>query len=279
MGQIYEYSEKTDTRDHDQESKMKIRTAKINKNTVVKMGDPIRMRVEFEKTMRALEIGKVSGLFLVPRVIDFDASKGILVLERLRNITKIGTVLISGHEGRLLVDTIAASLAVIHDELHLPDDMHVSLPEELAFPGNDVILHGDFSVNNIFSTTERPGIVILDWQMTSMHGGNATYGTRYFDVVWFVNNLFSLLCRLNLAHRHARHASPTARRFINTYFRATNTTEDCEMVITYMKRFFEYKLEQRKQENDWKSKALQILVGPYIQRFVNNPNLAQQLKE
>ena len=255
---------------------MQARTVTIHENTVVKTGDPSHMLVEAEKTRRAFDIGERSGLFQVPRVLDYDATKGILTLDRLKNIHKIGSVLTSGYEEGLLVDKIATSLAVIHEELSLPRNMNIPLPKEVDFPGNKVFIHGDLSTNNVFTTPDRQNIVILDWQMTAMHGGEATYGTRYFDVIWFINNLFGLMCRLNQAYHHSKHAKPIATRFISTYLHANNSVEDYETIIAYMKLFFKFKLEQRKRD-DWKSKLLRLLVGPCIKRFINNPKLAQEI--
>jgi hypothetical protein len=64
----------------------------ITDDTVIKTDDPVRMRTEAYKTMRAFEIGCHSGLFRVPRVLDYDESKGVLVLERLRNVAPFRSV-------------------------------------------------------------------------------------------------------------------------------------------------------------------------------------------
>ena len=256
---------------------MKIKTIMINENTVVKTDYPIRLRAEAEKTIRAFEIGKDSGLFRVPRVLDYDFSKGILVLERLRNISRLAPVLCSGHEDRQLIDTIAMSLATIHEKMRLSAEMHVPLPAELSFPGSDVVLHGDMAIKNIFLTTDRPGIAILDWQMTMVHGGDATYGTRYFDVMWFVSNLFGLMCRLNHAPHLAKHAIPMARLFIKSYCLAANISEDCADVISYMRQYFPYKIALSKQRCNLANRLLNMPVYSHIKKFIEAPQLMQEL--
>lgn len=59
------------------------------RDTVVKTADPERMRVEVEKTRRALEIGRQSGLFRVPEVLDYDEKEGVVVLERIRGLRPV----------------------------------------------------------------------------------------------------------------------------------------------------------------------------------------------
>jgi hypothetical protein len=251
----------------------RLKTISILENTVIKTNRPIRARIEAEKTIRAFEIGKSSGLFRVPRVLDYDDSKGIIVLERLKNITKLGPVLCSGAGGRKIVETIADSLSIIHSNLCLPDEMRVPLPEELSFPGDDVYLHGDFSIKNVFVTTDRPGIAILDWQTTWVHEANATYGTRYFDVMFFLSSIFGLMWQWNNMLSQAKHATPTARKFINRYCQSAHIPEDNEIILTYLKKFFSYRLVLWKQKDKWVNHLINQPRYSYIKRIIESPEL------
>ena len=256
---------------------MSIKTVTVNKNTVIKTNDPIRLGAEAEKTIRAFNVGKESGLFCVPRVLDYDSSKGILVLERLRNIRQLRSVLCGGWEGKSLVETIktiGSSLAVIHSNMHIPEEMHVALPPELSFRGSDVVLHGDMSTKNIFITTDRPGIAILDWQMTLVHGGDATYGTRYFDAMWFTSNLIRLLSRLDHNHNHGKHAVPMAKMFIESYvesyFHNTNIMKNDDEIVSYMKQFFSYKIPKWKRDSNWIECMLYLPTYSRIKELINS---------
>ena len=69
---------------------------KFTKDTVIKSGDPNLLRVEVEKTLRAREIAEDSGIFRVPRVVDFDAAEGKIVFERINRLLSIRTLLANG---------------------------------------------------------------------------------------------------------------------------------------------------------------------------------------
>ena len=91
----------------------------IGKHTVVKKAAPELMRIEVEKMRRAHEIGKESGLFRVPEVLDFDEVLGIAILERIRSIQPVIPKFIKSVS---ILEKIGASLAVIHNRLSLPSD-------------------------------------------------------------------------------------------------------------------------------------------------------------
>ncbi|HDT14293.1 MAG TPA: hypothetical protein ENO03_08065 [Candidatus Aminicenantes bacterium] len=107
----------------------------ISAETVVKSGAPSLMRVEVEKTRRAGRIGKTSGLFRVPEVIDYDEARGVAVFERITGIQPLRLVLCRGELDSILVGRIGAALAAVHRELTLPSEMIVPLPPEFVAGG------------------------------------------------------------------------------------------------------------------------------------------------
>jgi len=218
------------------------------RDTVVKTADPERMRVEVEKTRRALEIGRQSGLFRVPEVLDYDEKEGVVVLERIRGLRPVRNGLLArGRTALELAARSARALAAIHRDLRLPEDMRVNLPPELAAPGARVFLHGDFNGANVCRSETEPGLVILDWQMTSRHGGRATCGTRFFDVVWFLNYL---LWTPGWRHLVGDPVAPVARVFLATYFHETAAGDEAELG-SYAQRFFEHKQARRRELATW----------------------------
>lgn len=227
----------------------------IGRNTVTKTASPKLMRVEVEKTRRAFEIGKRSGLFRVPEVYDFDETAGTAVFERLHGIDPVKRVINGPGRHEALMDRIGRVLAVIHDELSLPDDMVVLLPPELDLPGTEVFLHGDFNAANVFVERVSKLIVVLDCQMTSRHGGKATYGSRYFDVIWFVNYLLWSPTWRYLVNDPA---SPVINAFIETYLREADKSGEKSRLSEYSKRFFSVKRPKREEHASWR----QILLMP-----------------
>jgi SAM-dependent methyltransferase len=210
----------------------------IGTKTVTKTAPPEKMRVEVEKTRRASKIALDCGLFRVPKVLDFDHANGVAVFERL-DVAPVSGSVKWGEPRRKLAKCLGTSLAVIHRELKLPPDMTVPLPPELAFPCQEVFLHGDVSVGNVCVGTSWPPIAIFDWQMTPLYGGEATYGTRYFDILWFINNLIN---RPFLRFLFENPVQPVIEAFLQAYFDEARCPYEAEKFIPYAERFFEMEM-------------------------------------
>lgn len=214
---------------------MRHNTIHFGKTTVTKTAAPDQMRVEVEKTKRAYKIGKDCSLFRVPEVLDFDDANGIAVFERLDGIEPIHDVVSWGQEYNTLVDQLGKALAIIHRDLTLPSDMLVPLPAELDLPGNQVYFHGDLSVYNVCVGRRWPTIALLDWQMTALFGGQATFGTRYFDLLFFIGNLFY---RPTIRYLFGNPVLPVVIKFINAYFKESYFKYDDDEFSFYAENYF-----------------------------------------
>ncbi|MFQ6035803.1 MAG: hypothetical protein ACE5NM_08155, partial [Sedimentisphaerales bacterium] len=58
-------------------------------NIAQKKASPSLLAIEATKTKLAGEIGKDSGLFYIPRVLNFDEDKGVLEFERLSGLVTL----------------------------------------------------------------------------------------------------------------------------------------------------------------------------------------------
>ncbi|HDL64965.1 MAG TPA: hypothetical protein ENH12_06205 [Proteobacteria bacterium] len=227
----------------------------INRDNVVKSGDPLRMQVEVEKSRRGRIIAEASGLFRVPQVIEFDPDRGIAVFEKIDNLVPFQEAFIFDRAYRTAAHRLGEALSVIHRDLELPDDMVEPLPAPLAGEGGEVFLHGDFSVYNV-CRDGTGGLVIIDWQMTGVHGGKATRGTPCFDMIWFINNLFY---RPTLRHFHARDMLQVARSFLEGYYHSSPEAPSPAMLADYAESFFAFKRPQRKANANWRERPLLFL--------------------
>ncbi len=150
------------------------------------------LAIEATKTKLAGEIGKDSGLFYVPRVLSFDQDKGLLDFERLSGLVTLLQLAID-KDARLLEfsEKAGRSLAVIHNQLVLPDEMKHELPPEwMDKPDKNVFIHGDFACINVCLHKPIGRLVILDWSAAPVIGRTPTFGSRYFDILWFVSCAF-----------------------------------------------------------------------------------------
>lgn len=243
---------------------MRHRRPRFQKDTVAKIAPPDVMRVEIEKTRRAFDIARDCGLFRVPRVLDYDQATGTATFERIAGIRPFFSV---GHKSRPTIDRIGRSLAVIHRHLSLPDEMVVPLPTEFALAGTEVFLHGDFNGANVCINARSDEIVILDWQMTSRHGGRATFGSRFFDLIWFVN---FMLWKPTLSYLIRDPVAPVATAFIQSYFEEARLSYDAETLVRYARNFFQAKLPFRKQNASWTTRYLLPRSQILTQRFVKS---------
>ena len=157
-----------------------------------KTGDSSVLAVEAVKTQLAAKIGQSSGLFYVPKVLKFDAKAGILEFERLRGLVTLREV--AAQKGTKIYDLLSRTgeaLAVVHDNLVLPDEMREELSAEwVDKDGENVFIHGDFGGFNVCYHEPTDRIVILDWSTAPLLKRTPTFGSRFFDVLWFVGFLF-----------------------------------------------------------------------------------------
>ncbi len=164
----------------------------IRDGLVYKRGEPSVLEMEALRMELAATIGEQSGLFSVPKLVLLDLPRGTLITEfvpQLKNLREIalqkelGSKEIFAHAGR--------ALATVHRKLQLPPDKIVPLPDYLRSAVEDeVALHGDFCWSNVCWEANESRIVLLDWASAPSLGCIATYGSRYFDLLWFSWSLF-----------------------------------------------------------------------------------------
>jgi hypothetical protein len=236
-------------------------TVIIGRNTVTKTSAPNLMRVEVEKTLRAHKIGKDSGLFRVPRVLDYDNSKGEAIFERLDSAPVSRAV--PWGVGRIdLGKKLGVALAVIHRELVLSDNFRINLPDEFSLAHDEVFLHGDLSVNNVGIGGSKQHLTIFDWQMTPVYGGSATYGTSYFDILWFIDNLIH---RPYTRFLYSNPVAPVASAFLEAYFNEAVISYDAERFSRYATRFFRIRVPHVRNDIVQNSKGRARLLFPRTQ--------------
>ena len=240
------------------------KTIKMNKDTVVKRDHPDLMRIEVEKTIRAYKIGQECGLFRVPRVLDYNDDKGLVVLERIHRAKGVRDLIAFGRIDESLIETFGKAIAIIHKDLVLPSEMRISLPFELALNQNEVFLHGDLSVDNVCVVDSKPPIVILDWQMTLIYGGKATYGTCYYDLAFFINTMF---IRPIPCYWSCLSADSAATKFMQSYA-STMSDFDAKEFKRYVKLFFQQVLIYRTNIMTWKRRISMIPCHYLFRRWI-----------
>jgi len=161
-------------------------------NIARKTGEPNVLAVEAAKASQAFDIGRESGLFYVPKVVNFDEEAGLLEFERLSDLVTLLDLAIC-KDKRLpdLLKNAGKALAVIHRDLVLPEEMKHDLPPEWMDSEDDnVFIHGDFASINICFREPSNELVIVDFSAAPMVGRTPTFGSRYFDILLFISSIF-----------------------------------------------------------------------------------------
>ncbi|OGJ86678.1 MAG: hypothetical protein A2268_13305 [Candidatus Raymondbacteria bacterium RifOxyA12_full_50_37] len=226
------------------------KTIIVESDRIIKRVDSAMLKQEVLKSNAARQIGLSSGLFYVPKVLDINELQGHIVFERILGFKSMREL---GYEKKLsaLYGKIGQSLSRIHHELSLDDTNKLCLPEELALDHNNVFIHGDFSLDNVGVNSSTGEIVIIDWQMTKIHGGIATYGTRYYDIMWFVNNLFYFPIRQIYRYFSIYNR---ALDFISGYRSSEPNSFSYNTLAWYMRKAMIFKFLKRREECSFRTR-------------------------
>lgn len=218
----------------------------ITSDAVIKSG-PF-LEVEYRKMIAARDIAVGTKMFRVPKVLSFDGTE--LIMERIRGYRPIKSAL--AHGASDLFSRAGQALRIIHRDLVLPDAIKTDFISYNDI-GENCFIHGDFSTENVgYIAAGNPEICILDWSISPIYGHNYTYGSRYFDVCWFLNNLF---CR---PRPTAFLAPDRARHFLNGYFRAPGLNLD--NFYRFHDIFRERRIHARRESSSgWRLLLLSIL--------------------
>jgi tRNA A-37 threonylcarbamoyl transferase component Bud32 len=165
---------------------------KINGNIVHKHVPSDLLHIELEKTKQAKLIGEQNDLFYVPGIIGFDEKESCIDYEYLSGLDTIQDIAVSRNPQLMnILQRVGKALASVHNKLVLPEDMKNLLPSKWTpFTDDNVFLHGDFTGKNVCYHKATDRIVLLDWSTARFVGQRCTFGSRYFDIAWFIYFLF-----------------------------------------------------------------------------------------
>jgi hypothetical protein len=162
-----------------------------------KRGESAVMTEEYERTRAAFSLGESSGLFAVPRIIQYDTAAAFVESERIADLITIRQLAAAG-DARLYGCLEQAGVAMAFVHAHLRQERKVAVefptiphfPGFLEKPGDAVFLHGDLTGDNVGLSPSRQRLFIVDWSTAPMLGRRGNFGSRYFDLVWFTGFLF-----------------------------------------------------------------------------------------
>ena len=182
-----------------------------------KIGNPSVIEIEYIKTNLASNISGETGLFNVPKILYYNKKDGVIDFEYLTHLKSLQN-LISNKDNRLfkIFENLGTVLAIIHKNMELPYKYKKELPTEWSDSDtNKVFLHGDFTINNVCYHEPSEKLVILDWSTAPALDTQITFGTKYFDIHWFICSMFTNILGFTFSIRTLK---IYANAFINSYF-------------------------------------------------------------
>lgn len=209
------------------------RAVTVEGDVVIKLQEPAVSRRERVRTEAGRTVGQQTGLFVVPKILSFDDSRGEIVFERL-TMTAFRRALSGGNQGMELVHRMAMALAAIHGRLELPDVLDGGSPGGLR-PSDrrSVPLHGDFGMRNIFYIPSTDRLVLIDWMNADWTAVDADLGPPELDLAVFLVSLFHrrVFGPFPISSRH-----DLACRFLATYAAASPAGLDFPTLHTMVAR-------------------------------------------
>ena len=239
-----------------------------------KTGDGHLLEIEFEETTRGRDIGARTGLFLVPKIRNFDPG-GVLDFERLTGLIPLAHLArANSTETMRLFCRAGQALAAIHANLTLPDSLKKSFPSPwTSDTGRTVFVHGDYTTHNVCFHPATGQLVILDWATTALLDPTWTYGPAYFDLAWFALNLFNtatLRCLLRW------HFGEMVSSFLQTYAQHSGQPFEPEIfnrLGTIMRHLYQREFRNLLKRRRWPKRlllqALQVGIDRKWQRYTS----------
>jgi hypothetical protein len=178
---------------------------------IVKVQPPEISRRERARTLAGQTVGESTGLFVVPRILEFDDAGGRLVFERLP-LTGLLDVLENPERGAATLARVAQCLAAIHRLMQVDGSPGPAYGRPL------VAVHGDFGLTNVLGLAGSDGLAVIDWANASWLSFSGELGPPELDVATFLVSLFHrrLFYPKQVASRHE-----VARHFLATYSSAS----------------------------------------------------------
>ncbi|MCP4613227.1 MAG: hypothetical protein GY845_31435 [Planctomycetes bacterium] len=179
-------------------------TVTFGKDTVQKRVDNDLVKIEVRVTQAACELARMSSLFHVPRIVEYDLKTGTIVFERIAGYITIGQLLARPGDHHNIIWRIGRVLAHINGRLQLPANLRLPVASQwLRSDSAVVVMHGDFNTINVGYKEDSDTIVVLDWASAPILGPRSTIGPMHLDIAHFIYSLLMHQANFVQAIRHS----------------------------------------------------------------------------
>lgn len=206
-----------------------------NKNRVIKSGPSEFLELEALMTNKAYEVSKNYDNFRVPKVLSFDRSLGILEMELISGISPLKPLLYDKFTLVSLLERTAGAIFIIHEKLALNKEEIFYLPNQ--FMDNSCVntaIHGDFTLRNVQFDVNRKIPIFIDWSFCPKYHVLANYGSRFFDLAFMANSIFSSPPYSYITCNKERNV--IALSFIESYFGIVKSKNEFQKFKKYLQK-------------------------------------------
>ena len=206
----------------------------FKEHVILKKVDSRTAEIEVRATQAAYELGRTSGLFRVPQVVEYDKITGLIELERIKGYISLGQLLDKAIDTTATIYKVGAALACVHQHLKMPSEICLYIDDEWLTGSRDIVpMHGDFNTINVGCDEEDGEIVILDWASSPILSSISTIGPLYWDLATF---LYSLLVHQANFMEAVRFFPCRRRAFLEGYVNNSQTTVDARVLKSMLLR-------------------------------------------
>ena len=134
-------------------------------------------------TAAAHSVSLLSDFYYVPKVLEVDQDRGLLVLEFVPNAVPISRFLNTDREAIVLS---SAARALAHAHLRLTSLLQEGCREKNGWPSGAVVIHGDYNLTNVCLQAPQMRLVIFDWNVPPMYRRTSIWGLPEYDVACLI---------------------------------------------------------------------------------------------
>lgn len=185
-----------------------------------KIQNPADAEIEYLKTKYIFRNRRMDASFGVANPVEFDQNAGRIGFDFIEGLVPLKFGLCLPDERTKICTLAAEALASIHCVSEEYNGARVFLPSSIEIPGGvSCFIHGDYNLQNVCWSLSDQGIVVLDWSLAPIFKSRASHGTPYFDLGWFVYDIFS---QSIFRFPSINDPSNCACAFLSAYFAMTN---------------------------------------------------------
>ncbi len=151
--------------------------------------------IEFQvaKETQLAHIFSGSDTVRVPELLRFNREEAQLTFEFIEGLVSFRSLLKDRSLAIELANRVGRGIATAHQRLDFPETAKKRLPDPYGrFESENAFLHLDLSTVNVQYKPSTDCVYLIDWEASPLLKSDANFGSVYFDLCFFISNLFMI---------------------------------------------------------------------------------------